>query len=901
MKTCRTCQHTYSDDVEFCPHDGAPLAAHATETETQLAAGLSRRFHLIRRLGKGGMGTVFLAEQIGVGNRPVALKVLNRKLLDDHDFLRRFQNEAGSTGRIHHPNVVTIYESAQGDDGTPYIAMEFLEGESLREVIKQRGALPLPEVAEILQQAAGGLNAAHKLGIIHRDLKPDNLFLTHGDGGELIVKVVDFGIAKLRESATHTMTGTVLGTPAYMSYEQASGMRSDELDARSDIYSLGVVVYEMLIGRTPFHSDTPVGYLRKHLMEEPPPFRAVEPGLIVPPRIESVVMKALTKDRDQRFTSALEFAREFTRAASNPAPPESLPKTKVVESQHGGQVEQERKAGDKAEAERLAKAKAHHERLVGKEVEATHPVGEGAKLAPQRPSQAKYVLFGLLGLTVILAPTWHFWLGPYIEIQRRRMTETRATIENNGPAAESTRVNPKDGLKYVWISPGTFMMGCSPGDNGCRDDEKPPHQVTVTKGFWIGQTTVTVGAYRRFAGATGGQMPPPPPFPNDELTNSVVNVSWDDSQAYCGWISGRLPTEAEWEYAARGGSREARYGSLDEIAWYRDNSGRERVDTTRIQHEGVVDHVQRLKDDGNGMHAVAQKRGNGLGLYDMLGNVSQWVNDWDDNNYYQNSLTQDPTGPSSGDARVLRGGSWGDYPIMVRVSSRIGGVPDSTYNSVGIRCAGEAVRVVPVSSAEAQAQQEAVAQRERLNGEKSKESALVQELISKHKEFAVCSIRELESIRPSSADAGNCNLPDVYCQNGSSGANYDALKLLDTVGYIGDEKHPTSKQISTDTYWWSLTDKGLVAVGTSIIKQERVGTYASGMVAYKWTLVLGCRNFEQVDATTQLSDGLKVDFSWDWTLSPLGIAAGLSGERQRGVAYFTRTENGLTIDKIEMK
>src|ERR1035441_3477050 len=158
MKTCPTCQKTYPDDFSLCPRDGAPLTAQATETEVQLAAGLSRRFRIVRRLGKGGMGTVFLAEQIGVGNRQVALKVLNRKLLDDPDFLMRFQNEAGSTGRIHHPNVVTVYESAQGDDGTPYIAMEFLEGASLREVLKRRGALPVTEVAEILQQAAGGVN-----------------------------------------------------------------------------------------------------------------------------------------------------------------------------------------------------------------------------------------------------------------------------------------------------------------------------------------------------------------------------------------------------------------------------------------------------------------------------------------------------------------------------------------------------------------------------------------------------------------------------------------------------------------------------------------------------------------------------------------------------------------------
>jgi serine/threonine-protein kinase len=160
------------------------------------------------------MGTVFLAEQIAVGKRPVALKVLLRKLLDDPEFLLRFQNESASTGRIHHPNVVTIYESGQADDGTPYIAMEYLEGETLRHALKTRGALPVAECAEILQQAARGLNSAHKLGIIHRDLKPDNLFLTRGEEGELIVKAVDFGVAKLRESATHTLTGTVLGTPA---------------------------------------------------------------------------------------------------------------------------------------------------------------------------------------------------------------------------------------------------------------------------------------------------------------------------------------------------------------------------------------------------------------------------------------------------------------------------------------------------------------------------------------------------------------------------------------------------------------------------------------------------------------------------------------------------------------
>ena len=348
MKTCPACHSTYSDDMGFCAQDGARLTAMVSETEAHLASGLARHFRIVRRLGAGGMGTVFLAEQITVGNRPVALKVLLRKLLDNTEFLLRFQNEAASTGRIRHLNVVTIFESGQGDDGTPYIAMEYLEGETLRHALMTRGALPVAECGEILLQAARGLNAAHRLGIIHRDLKPDNIFLTRGDEGDLIVKVVDFGIAKLRESATHTLTGTVLGTPAYMSYEQAAGMKSDELDARSDIYSLGVVVYEMLTGRVPFHSDTPVGYLRKHLQDAPPPFRAVKPDLPALPAVESVVMRALAKERDHRYSSVLEFAREFARGATDDSqrgtPAEALPVTVKVQPQTVGAPLPERTA-----------------------------------------------------------------------------------------------------------------------------------------------------------------------------------------------------------------------------------------------------------------------------------------------------------------------------------------------------------------------------------------------------------------------------------------------------------------------------------------------------------------------------------------------------------------------------
>ena len=272
----------------------------------------------------------------------------------------------------------------------------------------------------------------------------------------------------------------------------------------------------------------------------------------------------------------------------------------------------------------------------------------------------------------------------------RREAEQQTTA--NAPKTGELKVNPKDGLKYAWIPPGAFTMGCSPGDTECGDAEKPSHPVSITKGFWIGQTPVTVGAYRRFVSATGRQMPSAPNF-NPNWTNEnmpIVNVSWNDSEAYCQWAGGRLPTEAEWEYAARGGNSEARYGPLDDVAWYADNSGRQRLDSAEILKSDSANYVKRLNDNGNGTHDVAQKRANGFGLYDTLGNVWQWVGDWYDANYYQSSPSSDPPGPSSGQYRVLRGGSWLYIPRVVRVSYRLVNGPAVRYGSYGFRCVGEA-------------------------------------------------------------------------------------------------------------------------------------------------------------------------------------------------------------------
>jgi len=218
-----------------------------------------------------------------------------------------------------------------------------------------------------------------------------------------------------------------------------------------------------------------------------------------------------------------------------------------------------------------------------------------------------------------------------------------------------TWTNPKDGLTYVWIEPGTFMMGCSPGDGECYPDEKPAHQVTITRGYWMGQTDVTQEAYQRVLAKN------PSHFKGVKLP--VENVSWTDSRNYCAATGMRLPTEAEWEYAARAGNPASRYGDIDSIAWYYENSG-------------------------NTTHPVMQKQPNDWGLYDMLGNVWQWTADWYTDKH-SGSKEMDPKGPSSGQYRVLRAESWGSYPRDVRVSGRVGvepGVRDVYI--VGFRCAG---------------------------------------------------------------------------------------------------------------------------------------------------------------------------------------------------------------------
>ena len=308
MRICPQCQARYSDDTNFCATDGSPLStalapAHSDPPDPLIGTRLLEQFEIVESCGAGAMGTVYRAYQETM-DRFVAVKVLRADLMSDPLIVRRFHREARAAAQLAHPNIVSVFLVGQCPDGRPFMVMEFLEGPTLDKVLAQDGFLPVARTAHIGRQIAAALAEAHHHGIIHRDLKPANIALSQRRGSVDLIKVLDFGIAKIiNEGDSHlTQAGTIFGTPYYLSPEQAGGA---PLDRRCDLYSLGVVLYELATGQLPFRGQSSVDVLVKHLKEEPAPPRALRPEL--PESFEALILKALAKDPEQRWQNAEEL------------------------------------------------------------------------------------------------------------------------------------------------------------------------------------------------------------------------------------------------------------------------------------------------------------------------------------------------------------------------------------------------------------------------------------------------------------------------------------------------------------------------------------------------------------------------------------------------------------------
>jgi serine/threonine-protein kinase len=314
MKSCPDCRATYPDDYAICPKDGSPL--HDV-TLWQIGTIIRGKYRILARLGEGGMATVYKAHH-ELLDEFRALKVIKADLAHDPEFMGRFKNEAIMARRLTHPNAVRVDDLDIAEDGLPFIAMELVVGDTLKALIQRSGALPVSLVLDITLHICEALDAAHKLGLVHRDIKPENIVLIAQENGPPVAKILDFGISRLREETAGvkglTQTGMVIGTPEYMSPEQARGQRGNEIDGRSDLYSLGVVMYRMLTGDLPFQADTTVDMLLHHLKTIPRPPHQLRPELAIPEAVSSIVMRALEKEPKRRFSSGAEMCAAIKKA-----------------------------------------------------------------------------------------------------------------------------------------------------------------------------------------------------------------------------------------------------------------------------------------------------------------------------------------------------------------------------------------------------------------------------------------------------------------------------------------------------------------------------------------------------------------------------------------------------------
>jgi eukaryotic-like serine/threonine-protein kinase len=664
-------------------------------------ASLGRLAHydVLQVVGRGGMGVVFKARDTRL-HRIVAIKALAPELATSGTARQRFLREAQAAAAVSHDHIITIYAVEQ--EPVPYLVMELIDGRSLQQKIDQSGHLHLVEILRIGYQIAAGLAAAHAQGLIHRDIKPANILLQNGIQR---VQITDFGLARAADDAGITRTGEVAGTPQYMSPEQAQGR---SVDARSDLFSLGSVLFAMAAGRSPFRAESAVAVLRRVCDESPLPIREINPE--IPPWLASIIERLLAKDPAERYQSAAAVAellgQHLARVqqpllapqAAEPLP--ALPNSRAVGARFW------RRAGVVLliVAGFFAVAEATH---------FTSFTRSFVPIASERASAAPEVLAAVAPLGN--RRTTKLWPADAPPPAKTPFDKDQAVDHQQAWASYLSvpvEFTNSVGMKLRLIPPGEFAMGSPPAevaealqigeDPLYRDSvnsEAPQHQVKLSEPWFFGVHEVTQSQYEAVSGENpanfspqgGGQY---------EVTDldtrrfPVEMISWNQAVQFCNALSRReglpekyvwkgetctpgdgagyqLPTEAQWEFACRAGTT-TRYWfgatgeRLSNYGWHKGNA-EERT------------------------HTIGQLSPNPFGLYDVNGNVSEWCQDGWQLAYYAQFKQQtavDPAGPSSEFFfRVLRGGSFRYQLLNNRSARRNLGGPNFIVDFVGLRVA----------------------------------------------------------------------------------------------------------------------------------------------------------------------------------------------------------------------
>jgi serine/threonine protein kinase/formylglycine-generating enzyme required for sulfatase activity len=683
-------------------------------------------YRIIKHIARGGMADVYLAEDTNLQRR-VAVKVLLELLAIDTQFVQRFQREAQIVAKLEHPNIVQVYGVGKTSLGLPYIAMQYIDGGSLRDKLKQlaqRNKLLTTEQAlNITRQIALALSVAHQARIVHRDLKPGNV-LIRPDGTPVLV---DLGIAVVGGGPKLTQTGGIIGTPQYMSPEQ---VRGQPLDGRSDLYSLGIILYEMLTGTRPFEAEDSIAVMHQQAYEAPPPLRSLRPDLSL--ETLAIVETCLKKEPDARFQRADAIIDAIDQALQ-------------AEVRHGPNPRATQVLTNLADSEllsRLSVVRAPTD-LPESTPSSSLPTPTTSRRSFPVPIWAIITLFTLAAAVVLftlLQPSGDDESTPAAMIVDTAVpTETAETIvivtqvvivatvtdsptiepemtatptteavpaATNTPIATPTTASAEtivgqDGTAMRLIPEGGFLMGSTSaevdqavalcrqnpdGDSCARAEyvsEMPQHSVFISA-FYMDVTEITNGQYK--ACVNGGDCNPPASgsgvysrsnyYDQAQYANyPVVNVTWFDARDYCIWAGKRLPTEAEWEKAARGDD-----GRI--FPWGNSfNSNR-----TNTQDRGTS-AIQPVGQYSNGASPY--------GILDMTGNVWEYVADWFDPDYYASSPDQNPTGPTSSPTgqRVLRSGSYANFQHYARIANRGAVEPGTSTPFRGFRCVIDAAAV----------------------------------------------------------------------------------------------------------------------------------------------------------------------------------------------------------------